>query len=170
MVKCLKEQRVKETQSKDVCRKHTESVASTHDEIIRDAIRWAESLGYAVPEHHFGSRKGPDAVFENYTAQKVILEVVTGTRFEDFFGSLRIKNALVKLGKYELTRPDMLGLILVADRVNRVKDYGTKAGLPAEIFEPKKERKVFPLITRDFDKVFPILLVSLLGTIAESHA
>jgi len=139
-----------------------------HDELIKDAVRWAKSLGYDIVERHLGTETGADAVFQNYSGEQVILEVVTGASFRKLFQKSRIKKALVRRGRYYVP-PKILGLIIVGDRINRVKDHGLEAGLPNELFDPPKQ-KIFPVLTRDFDKVIPVLLVSLLGSRASAYA
>ena len=44
----------------------------THDKVIEEAVRWAESLGYGIVEFHLGTQTGADAVFENRFGEKVI--------------------------------------------------------------------------------------------------
>lgn len=135
----------------------------THDSLIKTSIDWAISLGYSVVEHHFGTTTGADAVFQNMKGQRVILEVVTGSRFKNLFSKTRIKEALVKAGKYWVSPPEILGLIVVGDRIDSIRKHGVKAGLPDDLFNPPAQM-VFPVLTRDFDKVIPVLLVSILGT------
>jgi hypothetical protein len=129
----------------------------THDELIRESIRWAESLGYKVIEHHLGTETGADAIFQNHAGEKAVLEMVTGSSFTNLFGKERIKNAL--------KNDYILGLIVVGDRINNLKDHGIKAGLSSELFESgHKEQKVFGVLVRDFNAIIPVLLVSILGT------
>ena len=140
----------------------------THDELIKDAVRWAKSLGYGVVECHPGTETGADAVFQNNFGEKVILEVVTGSSFKSLFQKPRIKDIFVKVGKYWVP-PEILGLIVVGDRINHVKNHGVKVGLPPDVFDSPKQ-KIFPMLTRDFDKVIPVLLISILGSRASAYA
>jgi hypothetical protein len=137
--------------------------------MIKTSIDWAKSLGYSVVEHHFGTITGADAIFQNLNGQKVILEVVTGSRFKSLFSKTRIKEALVKAGKYWVSTPEILGLIVVGDRTDSIRKHGLEAGLPDDLFNPPTQM-VFPVLTRDFDKVIPVLLVSILGTRASATA
>lgn len=137
--------------------------------MIRTSIDWAKSLGYSVVEHHLGTTTGADAVFQNINRQKVILEVVTGSSFRNLFNKARIKQALVKGSKYWVTMPEILGLIVVGDRTDNVRKHALEAGLPNDIFNSPAQI-VFPVQTRNFDKVIPVLLVSILGTRASATA
>lgn len=140
----------------------------THDKLIKDTVRWAKSLGYGVVEYHLGTETGADAVFQNHFGEKVILEVVTGSSFKSLFQKPRIKDIFVKVGTY-LGPPEILGLIVVGDRINHVKNHGVKVGLPPDVFNPPNQ-KIFPVLTRDFDKVIPVLLISILGSRASAYA
>jgi len=139
----------------------------THDKMIKDAIDWAKSLGYSVVEHHLGTESGADAIFENQHKEKVILEVVTGASFKSLFEKPRINEVFKTYGKYWIP-PQTLGLIVVGDRIVNVKRHGIEAGLPATLFEPPWQR-IFPVLTKDFEKVIPVLLVSLLGSRASAY-
>ena len=138
----------------------------THDNMIKDAVRWATALGYSVVEFHPGTETGADGVFQNQFNEQVILEVVTGASFRKLFEKPRIKKHFIPLSKYYI-KPDMLGLIVVGDRIDHIKAHGIEVGLPADIFDPPKQR-VFPVCILDFKEVIPILLVSLLGSRASS--
>lgn len=140
----------------------------THDKMIKEAVRWAKSLGYGVVEHHPGTETGADAVFQNQFNEQVILEVVTGASFKKLFQKPRIREHFIRLGRYYV-KSDMLGLIVVGDRIDNVKDHGIEVGLPADIFVPPKQR-VFPVLVLDFERVIPVLLVSLLGARASAYA
>lgn len=140
----------------------------THDKMIKGAVRWAKSLGYGVVEFHPGTETGADAVFQNQFNEQVILEVVTGTSFKKLFQKPRIRKFFLRLGRYYV-KSDMLGLIVVGDRIDHVKDHGIKVGLPTDIFDPPKQR-VFPVLVLDFERVIPVLLVSLLGARASAYA
>ncbi|MBA7480397.1 hypothetical protein ES707_15851 [subsurface metagenome] len=135
--------------------------SKTHDELIEDAVRWAKTLGYEVVEEHPGTDTGADAVFQNKLAEKVIFEVVSGASFKTLFQKPRIQKVFERHGKYWV-KPKFLGLIIVGDRTENVTKHGLKAGLPEDVFQPP-EQKVFPVLTRDFKEVIPVLLVSLLG-------
>ncbi|MQY61708.1 hypothetical protein GH146_00275 [archaeon] len=139
----------------------------THDKMIKEAVRWAKSLGYGVVEQHPGTETGADAIFQNQYDEQVILEVVTGASFKKLFQKPRIREIFIRLGKYHV-KSDILGLIVVGDRIKNVKDHGIKSGLPNEIFEPPKQR-VFPVLVLDFERVIPVLLVSLLGARASAY-
>lgn len=136
--------------------------------MIKEAVRWAKSLGYGVVEHHPGTETGADAIFQNQYDEQVILEVVTGASFKKLFQKPRIREIFIRLGRYHV-KSDILGLIVVGDRIKNVKDHGIEGGLPGEIFDPPKQR-VFPVLTRDFKEVIPVLLVSLLGARASAYA
>ena len=140
----------------------------THDEMINEAVRWAKSLGYGVVEYHLGTETGADAVFQNQFNEKVILEVVTGASFKGLFQKPRIKEIFASPGTYWI-EPEILGLIVVGDRILHVKDHGMEVGLSGEIFDPPKQR-IFPVLARDFKQVIPVLLVSLLGARASAYA
>jgi len=129
----------------------------THDDMIEESIRWAESLGYRVVERHLGTETGADAIFQNLHGEKAILEIVTGSSFKGLLRKERIKEAL---------KSDFfLGLIVVGDRIDNLKDHGLSEGLSAELFESgHKEQRVFGVRVLDFKQVIPVLLVSILGT------
>ena len=129
----------------------------THDDMIEESIRWAESLGYRVVERHLGTETGADAVFQNLFGERAILEIVTGSSFKGLLKKERIKEAL---------KSDFfLGLIVVGDRIDNLKDHGLAEGLSAELFESgHKEQRVFGVRVLDFKQVIPVLLVSILGT------
>lgn len=134
----------------------------THDDMIKEAILWAESLGYEKVESHLGTVTGADAIFQNHFGEKVILEIVTGSSFRKFFQKPRIKEALRSL--------QVLGLIVVGDRINNLKEHGIEVGLPSDLFKPGDgKQKVFGVLVRNFDKVIPVLLVSILGTRASAR-
>jgi hypothetical protein len=136
----------------------------THDEIIEETIRWAKSLGYNIVDHNLGTETGADAIIQNHFDEKVILEVVTGSSFKKLFSKPRIKEV------FEPYHPPLtLGLIIVGDRINKVEEHGIKAGFSEEYFESgHKFQRVFPVLTRDFKQVIPVLLVSLLGSRASA--
>ena len=140
----------------------------THDEMIKDAVGWARSLGYGVVDYNLGTETGADAIFQNQFKEKVILEVVTGSDFRNLFQKPRIREKIVKKGRYWV-KPEILGLIVVGDRIDHVKKHGLKVGLPEELFDPPKQ-KIFAVLARDFDKVIPVLLVSILGSRASAYA
>jgi hypothetical protein len=142
-----------------------------HDDMIKKTVEWAESLGYGVVEAHLGTETGADAIFQNQFGEKVVLEVVTGSNFRSLFEKPRIKEAFVSLSKYQVSPPtENLGLIVVGDRIDHVKDHGIKAGLPSELFETgSKTQKIFPVLARHFDALIPVLLVSLLGARASAY-
>lgn len=136
----------------------------THDKIILEAVEWARSLGYDVVKYNLGTKTGADAVFQNMFEEKVILEVVTGGRFRDLFKKSRIIKALQ-------SHPlEILGLIVVGDRIDLVRKHGIEVGLRKEFFDSAHERRVFPVLVKHFEKVIPVLLVSLLGTRASGFA
>lgn len=118
--------------------------------MIKSAIQWAKSLGYGLVEHNLGTKTGADAIFQNAKGQKLILEVVTGARFKILFSNARIKEALAKVSKYWVSPPEILGLIVVGDRIDSIRKHGTKAGLPDELFNPPTQT-VFPVLARDFE-------------------
>ena len=93
----------------------------------------------------------------------MILEVVTGSSFKDLFQTPRIREAFVSPSKYQLTTPEYLGLIVVAGKIDNVKKHGVEVGLPEELFD-FPEQKIFPVLIRHFDRVIPVLLVSILGS------
>ena len=140
----------------------------THDDLIKEAVRWAKSLGYEVFEQHLGTETGADAVFLNHLEDKVILEVVTGSSFKKLFRKPRIREALEKDMEYDWV-PEVLGLIVVGDRIDNVKKHGVEAGLPDELFDPPTQR-IFAVLVRDFKEVIPVLLVSILGSKASAYA
>ena len=139
----------------------------THNELIKKAVFYAESLGYSVVKKHLGTDTGADALFQNQFEEKVILEVLSRPSFKELFEKPRIKKALVQIGKY-IVPPDILGLIIVANRINNVKKHAIEVGIPANVFEPK-EQKVFAVRECDFREVIPVLLVSILGSRASAH-
>lgn len=139
----------------------------THDEMIKEAVRWAKSLGYGVVEQNLGTRTGADAIFQNQFGEKVILEVVTGTSFRSLFKKPRIKD-IFGTQKFWIA-PETLGLIIVGDRTENVKDHGIEVGIPPELFDPPEQR-IFPVLAKDFKEVIPVLLVSLLGARASAYA
>lgn len=144
-------------------------MSEEHDRMIEDACRWAEALGYEVLEKNPGNVTGPDAIFRNYfSGAKVMLEVVTGASFKELFRKPRIKKALQRPGTYWIP-PEIVALIVVGDRVKNVKDHGVKAGLSEELFDPPK-KKVFAVRQRDFERLIPLLLVSLLGSRASAYS
>ncbi len=129
----------------------------THDDLIDESIRWAESLGYKVVEYHKGTETGADAIIQNLHGEKVVLEIVTGSSFRNLFKKERIRKAL----ENDL----LLGLIIVGDRIDNLKDHGREAGLSSELFESgHKRQRIFGVLTCDFHQVIPVLLVSVLGT------
>jgi len=129
----------------------------THDELIKESIRWAESLGYKVVDYNLGMKTGADAIFQNHAGEMALLEIVTGASFIKLFKKQRIKEALEN--KF------FVGLIVVGDRINKLKDHGIKAGFSGELFEPgNKHQKVFSVLVRDFNPTIPVLLLSILGT------
>ena len=131
----------------------------THDDMIKEAIRWAESLGYKVLEYHLGTETGADAIFQNHFEEKAILEIVTGSSFKNLLQKPRIREAL----KSHPLR--ILGIIVVGDRIEHLKDHGVEIGLSSRLFESgHKEQKVFGVRALDFKEVIPVLLVSILGT------
>lgn len=134
----------------------------THDEMIEEAVAWAKSLGYGVVECHLRTETGADAIFENRWGEKVILEVVTGASFRGLFKKPRIREIFLTPEEYD-EPPIMLGLVVVGDRIDHVKDHGVEVGLPTELFDPPDQR-IFPVLVKHFEKVIPVLLVSLLGT------
>ena len=137
----------------------------THDEIIQKTISWAKSLGYDVVDHNLGTETGADAIIQNHFDERVILEVVTGSSFKILFAKPRIKEVFAPYDP-----PLILGLIIVGDRIDKVKEHGVKAGFPEECFESgDKSQRVFPVLTRDFKEVIPVLLVSLLGSRASAY-
>ena len=137
----------------------------THDDMIKDAIRWAESLGYEVVEFHLGTKTGADAIFQNHFGEKVILEIVTGSSFKNLFEKPRIKEALRSHALH------ILGLVVVGDRIHNLKNHGVKAGLSSDLFESGNARqKVFGVRALDFKDVIPVLLVSILGARASAYA
>lgn len=140
----------------------------THDELIKKAVDWAESLGYSVVEKHLGTSTGADALFQNQFEEKVILEVLSRPSFKELFKKPRIKKALVQISKYTTSKADILGLIIVASRIDNVKKHAIEVGIPANVFEPK-EQKVFAVRELDFKEMIPVLLVSILGSRASAY-
>ena len=138
----------------------------THDKMIKEAVRWAKSLGYEVVEHHLGTETGADAIFQKHFNERVILEVVTGVSFKSLFKKPRI-NEVFRTTRYWIP-PETLGLIVVGDRIDNVKRHGIEAGLPAKLFDPPEQR-IFPVRAIDFKEVIPVLLVSLLGARASAY-
>ena len=125
--------------------------------MIKESMRWAESLGYKVVEHHLGTETGADAVFQNHFGEQGLLEVVTGSSYKNLLKKERIKEAL----KNDWT----LGLIIVGDRIDLLKSHGEEAGLSVELFESGHMlQKVFGVRALDFKEVIPVLMVSVLGT------
>lgn len=45
-----------------------------HNDMIKEAVEWAKSLGYGVVAYHLGTDAGADAIFENRFGEKAILE------------------------------------------------------------------------------------------------
>lgn len=140
----------------------------THDAMIKEAVRWVKSLGYGIVEYNLGTKIGADAVFQNQFNEKVILEVVTGASFRSLFKKPRIRDIFVKPGKYWI-KPEILGLVVVGDRIENVKDHAIEVGLSDELFNPPNQR-IFPVLAKDFKEVIPVLLVSLLGARASAIA
>ncbi len=140
----------------------------THDELIEKAVYWARSLGYSVTDKNVGTKTGADAIFQNHFEEKVILEVLSRPNFKQLFKKPRIREALVKISKYT-TPPDILGLIVVANRITNLKKHAIEVGIPANVFEGKKQ-KVFAVRECDFKEVIPVLLVSILGSRASAYA
>ena len=138
-----------------------------HDEMIEEAVRWAKSLGYGIVEYHLGTETGADAVFENRFGEKVVLEVVTGARFKTLFKKPRIRKAFLSPMEYD-EPPEMLGLVVVGDRIDHMKDHGVEVGWPEKDFDPPEQR-IFPVLTRDYKEIIPVLLVSLLGVRATTY-
>jgi len=87
----------------------------------------------------FWNKTGANAVFQNMFEEKVILEVVTGTSFKGLFKKSRIKEAL-KTKENEKHWPEVLGLIVIGDRIDHVKDHGLEEGLSDGFFEPPEQR------------------------------
>jgi len=139
----------------------------THDDMIEEAVRWAKSLGYGVVEYHLGTETGADAIFENQFREYIILEVVTGASFKGLFKKPRIRKVFLSPVEYE-EPPEMLGLVVVGDRIDNVRRHGIETGLPADLFDPPQQR-IFPVLAKDFREVIPVLLVSLLGARASAH-
>ena len=134
--------------------------------MIKEAVRWAKSLGYEVVEYHLGTETGADAIFQNHFNERVILEVVTGASFKSLFKKRRI-NELFTTSRYWIP-PETLGLIVVGDRIENVKRHGIEAGLPDDLFDPPQQR-IFPVLVKDFKEVIPVLMVSLLGARASAY-
>jgi len=142
-------------------------LTKTHDELIEKAVCWAKSLGYHVAEEKLGTDTGADAILQNHFGEKVILEVLSRPNFKELFKKPRIQKALVQTSKYT-TPPDVLGLIVVANRIDNVKKHAVEVGIPTNLFEPG-EQKVFAVRECDFKEVIPVLLVSILGSRASSY-
>ena len=62
--------------------------------MIKEAVRWAKSLGYDVVEFHLGTETGADAIFQNQFKETVILEVVTGASFKSLFKNHELRKYL----------------------------------------------------------------------------
>lgn len=139
-----------------------------HDNMIITACESAQSLGYDVVERHLGTDTGADAVFQNCLGERVILEVPTASKLKNLFEKPRIKETFVRKGKYWMP-PETLGLIVVGHRIENAKSHGVKAGLPEHLFNPPTQ-KIFLIRDRNFDSLFPILLVSILGTRESMYA
>jgi len=137
----------------------------THDDLIKEAVRWAKSLGYGVVEYHLGTETGADAIFENQFKEYIVLEVVTGANFKGLFKKPRIKGKFITPKQWI---KEFLGLIIVGDRVENVTKHGIEAGIPTKYFDPPEQR-IFPVLVKDFEKVIPVLLVSLLGARASAY-
>lgn len=131
--------------------------------MIEEAVRWARALGYDVLEYHAGTETGADAIFQNRFRESVILEVVTGSRFRSLFQKPRIIEALQREDF-----SDILGLIVVGDRIELVRTHAIETGLSAGLFDSVEKRRVFPVLARDFHNVIPVLLISLSGTRASA--
>lgn len=137
----------------------------THDDMIKEAIRWAESLGYKVIEYHLGTETGADAIIQNHFGERAILEIVTGSDFRGLFRKPRIQEALK-------TNPlDVLGLVVVGDRIEHLRKHGTEEGLSGDLFESGAPvQRVFGVRALDFKEVIPVLLVVLLGIRGSAYA
>jgi hypothetical protein len=141
---------------------------TTHDKLIMDACNYAKALGYEVVRYNLGRRKGPDAVFRNHQNQEVILEIVTGSTFKKLFEKTRVKETLIKLDKYTVSKQDFLGFIIVGDRIDNIEKHALTTGYSKEFFETNKQ-KIFPVCIYDFKEIIPALLVSLLGSRANTE-
>jgi hypothetical protein len=130
-----------------------------HDNMIKEAVKWAKSLGYGVVEYHLGTDTGADAIFENRFGEKAILEIVTGGRFKGLFKKTRIREGFEEDEKWDRV-PEILGLIVVGDRIENVEKHGTEVDIPKDLFNPP-DQKIFAVLARHFDKVIPVLLVSI---------
>lgn len=139
-----------------------------HDEMIEEAVGWAKSLGYGVVEYNLGTNTGADAIFENRFGEKAILEIVTGASFRELFKKPRIREGFEEDEKWDMV-PEILGLIVVGDRIENVEKHGTEVGIPKELFNPP-DQKIFAVLTRHFKEVIPVLLVSILGSRASAYA
>ena len=94
------------------------------------------------------------------------MEVVTGSSFKELFRKPRIREAFEPV----MVQPEILGLIVVGDRIDNVKEHGVSVGLPDEYFDTGYEfQRIFPVLARDFKEVIPVLLVSLLGSRASAY-
>lgn len=139
-----------------------------HDDLIKRVVRWAKSLGYELVEQHLGTETGADAVFQNRLGDKVILEVVTGGNFKEFFKKSRIRDLFAD-DQMIWAPPEVIALIVVADRIENLKKHGVQAGLSNKLFDAPTQR-VFGVVVRDFKEVIPVLLVSILGSKASAYA
>lgn len=139
-----------------------------HDDMIKEAVEWAKSLGYGVVEYHLGTSTGADAIFENRFGEKVILEIVTGASFRELFKKQRIRERFEEDERWDMV-PEILGLIVVGDRIENVEKHGTEVGIPRELFSPP-DQKIFAVLARHFKEVIPVLLVSILGSRASAYA
>ena len=138
----------------------------THDDLIKMALRWAETLGYNISESHLGTDTGADAIFENQFQEKVLLEVVTGARFINLFEKERIKDIFENEEQYFPT--SFLGLIVVGDRIENIRKHAAKTGISIDYFEPP-DQKIFPVLALDFERIIPALLIKLLGSKASAY-
>jgi len=138
-----------------------------HDQMIKDAVEWAKSLGYRVVTYSLGTTTGADAIFENRFGEKAILEIVSGSSFRELFKKPRIREGFEEDEKWDRV-PEILGLIIVGDRIENVEKHGTEVGIPRELFNPP-DQKIFAVLARYFDKVIPVLLVSILGSRASAY-
>jgi hypothetical protein len=138
-------------------------ITKTHDNIIETVLRWAESLGYRVVEHNTGNKTGPDAIIANQFGETVVVEVETGANFRKLLKKPRLNRPL------SISPDDFLGIIVVGDRIEHLKEHGIEVGLPEELFESgSKRQKVFGVGTLDFKEIIPPLLVSILGARASA--
>jgi hypothetical protein len=138
----------------------------THDDLIKMALRWAETLGYTIVEKHLGTDTGADAIFENQFQERVLLEVVTGGRFKSLFDKKRIRDIFEIEEQYFPT--SFLGLIVVGDRINNIKKHAANAEISKDFFEPP-DQKIFPVLAMDFKEIIPALLIKLLGSKASAY-